>query len=85
MCKREPGRRTGGARLALAVASGAMIFALGGCGQSGPPLPAEEVFAVRVRSAAGSGFPRRRRAPGGGRGGPGPSRARLNVSGPEFS
>ena len=36
MRKREPGRRTGGARLALAVAGVAMILALGGCGQSGP-------------------------------------------------
>lgn len=36
MRKRESGRRTGGAVLALAVASGAMILALGGCGQSGP-------------------------------------------------
>jgi len=36
MRKREPGRRTGGTLLALAVASGAMIFTLGGCGQSGP-------------------------------------------------
>ena len=36
MRKREPGRRTRGAALALAAASGAMILALGGCGQSGP-------------------------------------------------
>ena len=36
MRKREPGRRAGGAVLALVVASGVMILALGGCGQSGP-------------------------------------------------
>ena len=36
MRKGEPCRRAGGAGLALAVASGAMILALGGCGQSGP-------------------------------------------------
>ena len=36
MREREPGRRSGGAMLALAVASGAMILVLGGCGQSGP-------------------------------------------------
>ena len=36
MRKHERGRRTPGAALALAVAGGAMILALGGCGQSGP-------------------------------------------------
>ena len=36
MRKREPGRQAGGAALALAAAGGAMILALGGCGQSGP-------------------------------------------------
>ena len=36
MRKHERGRRTPGAALVLAVAGGAMILALGGCGQSGP-------------------------------------------------
>ena len=36
MRKHERGRRTPGAALALAVAGGATILALGGCGQSGP-------------------------------------------------
>ena len=36
MRKHERGRRTPGAALALAAACGAMILALGGCGQSGP-------------------------------------------------
>lgn len=43
MRKRELGRRAGGAALALAAAGGAMILALGGCGQSGPLyLPPEK-------------------------------------------
>ena len=36
MRNRERGRRTAGAALALVVAGGAVILALGGCGQSGP-------------------------------------------------
>ena len=44
MRKREPGRRrTGGAAPALVAAGGAMVLALGGCGQSGPLyLPPEK-------------------------------------------
>ena len=47
MGKRESGRRAGGAVLALAVASGAMALALGGCGQSGPLyLPKKSSFSA---------------------------------------
>ena len=36
MRKRERSRRTAATALTLVVAGGAMILALGGCGQSGP-------------------------------------------------
>ena len=50
MRKHERGRRTPGAALALAVAGGAMILALGGCGQSGPLyLPEKASLAGRRR------------------------------------
>ena len=65
MRKHERGRRTPGAALALAVAGGAMILALGGCGQSGPlylpekaslsavaPLPGPVPSAVAGREVA---------------------------------
>ena len=56
MHKREPGRRTGGAALALAAAGGAMILALGGCGQSGPLyLPSEKPSLSAADSAPGPG------------------------------
>ena len=49
MRKHERGRRTPGAVLAPAVASGAMILALGGCGQSGPLyLPEKSSLAAGV-------------------------------------
>ena len=49
MRKHERGRRTPGAALALAVAGGAMILALGGCGQSGPLyLPEKASLAAGV-------------------------------------
>ena len=49
MRKHERGRRTPGAALALAVAGGAMILALGGCGQSGPLyLPEKASLAASV-------------------------------------
>ena len=49
MRKHEPGRRTPGAALALAVAGGVMILALGGCGQSGPLyLPENASLAASV-------------------------------------
>ena len=49
MRKHERGRRTPGAALALAVAGGAMILALGGCGQSGPLyLPEKSSLAAGV-------------------------------------
>ncbi len=59
MCKRGSGRRTSGAALALAVASGAMILALGGCGQSGPLyLPKKSSpFAVAPAPASASVLP----------------------------
>ena len=49
MRKHERGRRTPRATLALAVAGGAMILALGGCGQSGPLyLPEKASLAAKV-------------------------------------
>ena len=49
MRKHERGRRTPGAALALAVAGGAMVLALGGCGQSGPLyLPEKASLAASV-------------------------------------
>ena len=49
MRKRERGRRTPGAALALAAAGGVMILALGGCGQSGPLyLPEKASLAAGV-------------------------------------
>ena len=49
MRKHERGRRTRGAALALAAACGAMILALGGCGQSGPLyLPEKASLAASV-------------------------------------
>ena len=49
MRKHERGRRTPGAALSLAVAGGAMILALGGCGQSGPLyLPEKASLAASV-------------------------------------
>ena len=49
MRKHERGRRAPGAALALAVAGGAMILALGGCGQSGPLyLPEKASLAASV-------------------------------------
>lgn len=56
MHERGPGghRRTGGAALALAAAGGAMILALGGCGQSGPLyLPPEKSSLSAAASAPG--------------------------------
>ena len=51
MRKRESGRRKGGAAMALAVASGAIILALGGCGQSGPLyLPKKSSLSVSAPS-----------------------------------
>ena len=69
MRKRELGRRAGGAALALAAVGGAMILALGGCGQSGPlylprgsePSPGATVPApgfVGQAAAVGRGAPR---------------------------
>ncbi len=69
MRKRAPGpgrRRAGGAALALVAAGGALLLALGGCGQSGPlylprgsePSPGATVPApgfVRQAAAAGRG------------------------------
>lgn len=53
MRKRECGRRTAGAAFALAAAGGAMILALGGCGQSGPlHLPKESSLAASVAADA---------------------------------
>ena len=93
MRKRESGRRTGGALMALAVASGAMILALGGCGQSGPlylpkksslsasaPSPVSVALAVAGRRTPDAG----RRTPVGGRGESGTLRSRLNISETEF-
>lgn len=52
MRKHERGRRTPGAALALAVAGGAMILALGGCGQSGPLyLPEKASLAASVEAS----------------------------------
>ena len=49
MRKHERGRRTPGAALVLAIAGGAMILALGGCGQSGPLyLPEKASLAAGV-------------------------------------
>lgn len=49
MRKHEGGRRKPGAALALAAMGGAMILALGGCGQSGPLyLPKESSLAEGV-------------------------------------
>jgi predicted small lipoprotein YifL len=49
MRKHERGRRTPGAALVLAAACGAMILALGGCGQSGPlHLPKKSSLAAGV-------------------------------------
>ena len=49
MCKHERGRRTTGARLALAAVGGVMLLALGGCGQSGPLyLPEKSSLAAGV-------------------------------------
>ena len=49
MRKHERGRRTPGAALVLAAAGGAMILALGGCGQSGPLyLPEKASLAASV-------------------------------------
>ena len=49
MRKHEGGRRKSGAALALAAMGGAMILALGGCGQSGPLyLPKESSLAEGV-------------------------------------
>ena len=49
MRKHERGRRTPGAALALAAAGGAMLLALGGCGQSGPLyLPKKASLAAGV-------------------------------------
>lgn len=67
MRKREPGRRKIGAELALVVAGGAMILALGGCGQSGPLyLPKKSSFSAAApdpvsvpRGAAGRPATRR--------------------------
>ena len=65
MRKHERGRRTPGAALALAIGGGAMILALGGCGQSGPlylpekaslsaaaPLPGPVPLAIARRQEA---------------------------------
>ena len=58
MRKREPGRRTGPARArALAAAGGAMMLALGGCGQSGPLYLPE-------KSSPSAAAPARAPAPG---------------------
>lgn len=59
MRKREPGRRrrTGGTALALAAAGGAMVLALGGCGQSGPLyLPPEKTSPSAAASGPGPGL-----------------------------
>ena len=57
MRKREPGRRrAGGTGLALVAAGGAMILALGGCGQSGPLyLPPEKPSLSAADPAPGPG------------------------------
>lgn len=85
MRKREPGRRTSGAALALAVASGAMVLVLGGCGQFGPlylpkkPPPS----AVAPAPASASVLPSVAGRAGAIRAGrPGPFRARLNLPAP---
>ena len=53
MRKHERGRRTPGAALALAVAGGAMILALGGCGQSGPLYLPEKASLAAVAPLPG--------------------------------
>ena len=51
MRKHERGRRAPRAALSLAVAGGAMILALGGCGQSGPLyLPEKASLAASVEA-----------------------------------
>ena len=66
MRKHERGRRTPGAALALAVAGGAMLLALGGCGQSGPlylPEKASRSAVVPLPGPVPSAIARRREAP----------------------
>ena len=74
MRKREPGRRrAGGPALALVAAGGALLLALGGCGQSGPlylprgPEPSPEATVPApgfVRQAAAVGPEALRPVPG---------------------
>lgn len=83
MRKREPGHRTGGAGLALAVAGVAMILVLGGCGQSGPLyLPKKSSLSAAAPPTVPDS-PAVAGRPGAIRGGPGPSRDRLTTPGPE--
>ena len=53
MRKHERGRRTPGAALVLAAACGAMILALGGCGQSGPLYLPEKASLSEAASLPG--------------------------------
>ena len=55
MRKRERSRRTAATALTLVVAGGAMILALGGCGQSGPLyLPKESSLSLSAPRAPAS-------------------------------
>ena len=53
MRKHERGRRTPGAALVLAAAGGAMLLALGGCGQSGPLYLPEKASLSRAAPRPG--------------------------------